>query len=507
MSAAYRDAVRVAAQTSDWAFARYMKDLVFPPHLRDAETFANRHGSALILMPRGHAKTELFVHRAARLVGLTKGRVRIIVATAVSEDAEARSGAIRALVESERFAEVFAWARNGVKGSDWTDAHWSIAGTEALHGKDYTCRAVGLLSVRAGPRCDILLADDLVGLQENATEGMRKKASTTYWSVIDPMVVPDSPALRAALADNPRARFPTGADGSVAGLRWFLGTRWHEADIYAELIRKGWPALVRTATQADGSSLWPNYWTPDKLAAKKLDLGTAIYNLQYQNDPSGMGGNIFKRDWFQYVDHVPDGARSLGMDLAASSKERSDYTAVTEWVEDSDHNLYLVGAWRKRLDEGHRGWLTGVYPEGHPDAGKPDSSQSDGPRLLWPTDALPPGWVGQDSLRPAARSISALNIESSVFQFAFTREILANTRLPARAVYPDHDKVTRSRPLAARYEGGKVFHLRGAPGIEDYEMEAVGFPNGRHDDLVDAAVYGADLNGANEFSFGSVRLV
>ena len=67
--------------------------------------------------------------------------------------------------------------------------------------------------------------------------------------------------------------------------------------------------------------------------------------------------------------------------------------------------------------------------------------------------------------------------------------------------------MTRSRPLAARYDGGKVFHLRGAPGIEDYEMEAVGFPNGRHDDLVDAAVYGADLNGANEFSFGSVRLV
>lgn len=30
-------------------------------------------------------------------------------------------------------------------------------------------------------------------------------------------------------------------------------------------------------------------------------LGSAIYNLQYQNDPSGMGGNFFKRDWFSYV--------------------------------------------------------------------------------------------------------------------------------------------------------------------------------------------------------------
>ena len=478
MGSAYREALRVMAQTGDAAFAEYVSDLVFPKHLRDAERFANRHGSALILMPRGACgrRKGLFVKRIARLVGVTRGRVRLGIMTAVQEDAEARSGAIRALVESERFAEVFPWARAGVKSSDWTDAHWSIRGTEDLHGKDYTCRAMGLLSVRAGPRLDILLADDMVGLQENATEAMRKKASTTYWSVVDPMVVPHSPALAQAMADNPSVGFPVGPDGAVAGLRWFLGTRWHEADIYAELVKKGWPALVRKAIQPDGTSLWPDYWTVEKLAAKKLDLGSAIFNLQYQNDASGMGGNIFRRDWFKYVDRVPDGMRRVGMDLNASSKERSDFTAATKWVEDSDHNLYLVGAWRKRLDEGHRKWLTGVYDEGHPEAGRPDSEQQDGPRLLWPTDALPQGWVGQYVARPAARPLSALNIEATIFQSTFTREVLAKTGLPAMAVFPDKDKVTRSRTLAARYEAGKVFHLNGAPGIEEFEMEAVGLP-------------------------------
>jgi hypothetical protein len=38
-----------------------------------------------------------------------------------------------------------------------------------------------------------------------------------------------------------------------------------------------------------------------------------------------------------------------------------------------------------------------------------------------------------------------------------------------------------------------VFHLRSAPGLADYEDELVTFPNAQHDDLVDAAVYGADL--------------
>ena len=69
------------------------------------------------------------------------------------------------------------------------------------------------------------------------------------------------------------------------------------------------------------------------------------------------------------------------------------------------------------------------------------------------------------------------------------------------AVWPDTDKVTRARTLAARYEAGKVFHLRSAPGLEDFEHELVAFPNGEHDDFVDAAIYGADLNAASEFYF------
>ena len=94
-------------------------------------------------------------------------------------------------------------------------------------------------------------------------------------------------------------------------------------------------------------------------------MGSALFDLQYQNDPSGMGGNIFRREWFRTVDALPAaGMRRVGVDLAASSSERSDYTAAVEWLEDADHNLYLAGAWRDRLDEGHRTWLTGVDDTG-----------------------------------------------------------------------------------------------------------------------------------------------
>ena len=90
------------------------------------------------------------------------------------------------------------------------------------------------------------------------------------------------------------------------------------------------------------------------------------------------------------------------------------------------------------------------------------------------------------------------------FQSTFVHELLDRTRLPARAVHPDADKVTRGWALAARYEGGKVFHVRGAPGLAELEAEMIGFPNAEHDDLVDALGYAADVGG-NEFSFTSAR--
>jgi len=342
---------------------------------------------------------------------------------------------------------------------------------------------MSLGSVRAGPRLDELLADDLVGAQENQTAAARAKALETYLTVVDPMVTP-------------------------TGRRIFLGTRWHEDDIYAELMRRGWPALTRKATAQDGSALWPAYWSAERLAAKRAEIGSAIFDLQYQNDPSGMGGNIFKRQWFSWVDSVPAGSRRVGLDLAASKNERSDYTAAVEVVEDRLENaLYVVGAFAARLDEGHRRWLTGREDDGT--YIETVGANPPGPRLLWPIKMLPPGFAGAAGYPEVPRLLTALNIEATAHQSTFVREMLGQTRLPAIPVYPDADKVTRARTLAARFEGRKVFFLRGGPGLGtgptdpgEFPRQLLAFPNGDHDDLVDASVYAADLNGVgNDFYF------
>jgi predicted phage terminase large subunit-like protein len=467
---------QAVAAVNDIAFAEYMSGLRYPPHLRRLLAFqhAHRPGASGALLPRNHAKTTAAIHLVARLIGERQGQVKVLLATATEPDALLRSRDIRRLVTSPRFAEVFPWARGGVAGATWTERAWTVRGAEAYVEKDATLRAGSLLSLKPGARADMLVCDDLVGPDEVANAAQRAKALERYLAVIDPMLTPDAWVL-------------------------FLGTRWHEDDLYRALMDRGVPFFVERALGEDGAALWPERWPAERLLAKRAGMGGALFDLQYQNDPTGMGGNIFRGDWFHSVDRVPAGARRVGVDLAITANERSDYTAAVEVLEDDEHNLYVVGAWHERLEERHRPWLTGLD-----DAGTPILSglPATGPRLSWPVDQLPAGFAGMTERYPAPRPLSALNIESTVFQVTFTREMLRTTSLPARAVYPDRDKVTRARSLAARYEAGTVFHLRGASGIDALESELVAFPNGEHDDLVDAAVYAADIGG-NEFSFGS----
>src|SRR5450759_5698601 len=364
------------------------------------------------------------------------------VVTATEIGALQRSGTIRSMVESDSFAEILPRAAGGVVSRKWTEAVWTVKGAEGYAEKDATVTAGSLYGLRPGPRFDLLLADDLIGPDESTTASQRQKASDRYWSVIEPMLTPTGQVI-------------------------VLGTRWHEDDWYAELAARGWPVHLRAALDPDGAALWPAYWPADKLLAKRIELSSAIFDLQYQNDPRGMGGNIVRREWFTTIaaDQVPRSAHRVGVDLAASTGERADYTAAVEWAEDAEHNLYLFGAWRARLDGGHRAWLTGFGTDGRPVTGE----LALGPRLLWPVRDLPPSWPGARGVPEVPRFLTAVNIEASTFQSTFVMEMLANTRLPAKKVYPDRDKETRARALAARYEAGRVFHVQGAPGLAELE--------------------------------------
>jgi predicted phage terminase large subunit-like protein len=61
--------------------------------------------------------------------------------------------------------------------------------------------------------------------------------------------------------------------------------------------------------------------------------------------------------------------------------------------------------------------------------------------------------------------------------------------LPVRELKPEKDKLARSLAIANWIDAGKVFFRSDAPWLEEFEKELLAFPDGAHDDQVDALSY------------------
>src|SRR5581483_9362247 len=75
---------------------------------------------------------------------------------------------------------------------------------------------------------------------------------------------------------------------------------------------------------------------------------------------------------------------------------------------------------------------------------------------------------------------------------AFQRMVIDQARaegLPVRAVKPIGDKEARSYPLQNRFHNGQVWFPKDRPWLGELQKELIEFPQGSHDDMVDALSY------------------
>ena len=138
----------------------------------------------------------------------------------------------------------------------------------------------------------------------------------------------------------------------------------------------------------------------------------------------------------------------LGVDLAISQRQDADYTAIAAlsrcpttgmiWVREVERHRESFHGVLRRIEEAAARWQ--------------------------------PAQIG---------------IEQVQYQAAVVQELLRTTRLPVRGIRPDKDKVTRFMPLLTRYEQGMVKHDP-ARVPAWFREELLAFPQGYHDDSVDA---------------------
>ena len=273
------------------------------------------------------------------------------------------------------------------------------------------------------------------------------------------------------------------------GVVIILMTRWHSGDLGGRVLEAaadgGDPVrevrLPALAEENDplgrkvGAALWPERFTKRALEVLKKTLGPYWFAAMFQGTPTPDEGGIYNRRDFNYFELVPEGVvlhrpdgtkETVGkewlrkfqvVDLAAGEKETSDYTVMTELWATPKNDLLVRSVVRDRIPVPDQ---PGFFEDNHANG-----------RVFF---------------------------ESIGYQSGMVKTMLRRG-FPAEPVYPDSDKVTRAGVSGALYRGGKVYHLRGAEWLADFEAELLAFPAGEHDDQADTIAYGAkalpDLGG------------
>jgi len=148
--------------------------------------------------------------------------------------------------------------------------------------------------------------------------------------------------------------------GREGGRRWMVGTIYHFASTYHELIRRGAVKERKYAAtkncEFDGE---PWLWSPETLRKKIRDMGTYVASCQLFNKPVMEGAQTFRLEWLQYwiprTDNFQRMNRFILVDPAGEKKKDSDYTVMWVYGLGADQNFYTIDVIRDKLSLSERG--------------------------------------------------------------------------------------------------------------------------------------------------------
>jgi len=282
-----------------------------------------------------------------------------------------------------------------------------------------------------------------------------------------------------------------------------LHTRWHEDDLTGRLLDRmannsgeQWelvkiPALATPDPdgvmrdplgRAEGESDWPERFPVADIRQRHLGMSSYLVSALEQQDPSPEEGTEILRAWFRLDEDPPDSYDEAitSWDLKLKDREAGDYVVGQVWWR-CGSTFWLIDQIRGRYDHATTANAIALLSVRHPDvmqhvveaAGSHD-------------DVLPvlgkalPDYVIDDDM--AAR-LSMTDSERVAVQE------LRRRGMPGLLPHPvKGDKKVRARAfIAPLAEPGNVRIRPLASFVDTYLDEVAAFPNGSHDDQVDAS--------------------
>jgi predicted phage terminase large subunit-like protein len=251
-------------------------------------------------------------------------------------------------------------------------------------------------------------------------------------------------------------------------------TRWHDDDLAGRLLRKQadgegdeWVVVEYPAQavhdelfRAAGDPLHADRYDNEALERIKRAVGPRDWQALYQQNPTPDEGDYFNKSMFQWYGpkDIPDYSELnfyTAWDFAIGEKEQNDYSVGITVGVDKHDRTYVVD-----IQRGHWGTMELV----------------DKVLEVYKT------W------RPAITGLERGHIEMTLRPFLDKR--IREERLTSFYIEElnpgKRDKIARARSIQGRMQQGLVFFRQHCNATHQLVAEMMRFPNGVHDDCVDA---------------------
>lgn len=409
------------------AFHREMTDIA-------ADT---RNKYVAFAAPRGHAKSTTigFTYALWSTVN-KKHNFGVIISDTVSQSIEF----VNALKDQIEHNVKLRWLYGELMSDLWRDGDFATSA-----GIRWIAKGAGMKvrGIRHGEhRPDLMIFDDLENDERVATVAQRKKLKNWLTKAALPALSRDGRAI-------------------------LIGTVLHHDSLLQNILRhkemfSSWKTRLYTAIMKDKSgrerALWPQHIDLETLRAMRDNpkhpryIGSIAFAQEYQNKPLDESDMIVSPDQVKWAEKRPDKtrviARAMAVDPAVSTRDAADPTGVVVGELTAEGDVYIIYASAKKLSPKKNALhINNIY----------------------------------DTYKP-----NALGIEKGALELVFRDLLLGLPILPQK---PDADKVRRLLAVSKFFEGGQVYFVNNGRGVQDLHDQLMEFPNGSHDDMVDAMVY------------------
>lgn len=169
--------------------------------------------------------------------------------------------------------------------------------------------------------------------------------------IYDDVVVPESVSTPEQITKTSEAVALSEDLGMEGGRRWAVGTRYHFADTYAEMIKRGWTARVHPATDDGTKTGLPVFLSMQRWLEKVRTQSDSVLACQQLLNPLAGTIRMFDVNDLQEYQVRPDALMIYIMvDPARSKKKDSANTAMAVIGIDEMSRKYLLDGFDHQMD-------------------------------------------------------------------------------------------------------------------------------------------------------------